>query len=94
MNKYGERIKRRFDRPLTSQFSAPEAERQATRSALYNKLTLRELQEQIPDFNWTLYFGTLLGYELGKDVEIVAYGLPYLKSASVAIKKIPKRRLW
>ncbi|OQV14905.1 Membrane metallo-endopeptidase-like 1 [Hypsibius exemplaris] len=75
-------------------FSAPEAERQATRSALYNKLTLQQLQDQIPEFNWTLYFKTLLGYELDMSVEIVAYGLPYLKSACVAIKKIPKRALW
>ncbi|XP_055355687.1 neprilysin-1-like [Paramacrobiotus metropolitanus] len=74
--------------------SSPEAERQATRGALYNKLSLAELQAQIPHFNWSQYFDTLLGYPLNSSEPIVAYGLTYLKAATAALKIFTKRQIW
>ncbi|GAV04570.1 hypothetical protein RvY_14837 [Ramazzottius varieornatus] len=74
--------------------SSPESERQATRSALYNKMTLVELQQETPSFNWSLYFRTLLGYSLNSTEPIVAYGLPYLKSATTIIRRYTRRQLW
>lgn len=48
-------------------------------SAIYRKLTLAELQKEIPQLNWRDYLQTTLGdVDLNANEEVVSYAMPYL----------------
>lgn len=60
------------------QASLPEVDRHDT-SAIYRKLTLGELQREVPQLNWREYLQVTLGdVELKDDEEVVSYAMPYL----------------
>lgn len=48
-------------------------------SAIYRKLTLGELQKEVPQLNWREYLQVTLGdIELEDDEALVSYAMPYL----------------
>ncbi|KXJ83405.1 hypothetical protein RP20_CCG007116 [Aedes albopictus] len=58
--------------------SLPEADRHDT-SAIYTKITLQQLQNQVPQINWKEYLQTTLGsVQLEENEAIVSYAMPYL----------------
>lgn len=61
------------------QASIPEVDRHDT-SAIYRKLTLGDLQREIPQLNWREYLQETLGIdvEMKDDEEVVVYAMPYL----------------
>lgn len=61
------------------QASMPEADRHDT-SAIYRKLTLTQLQRDVPQINWSEYLQATLGpnVRLAADEPIVSYGMPYM----------------
>lgn len=60
------------------QASLAEADRHDT-SAIYEKLTIVDLQKKVPELNWTQLMQVTLGdVELQKDEKIVSYAMPYL----------------
>lgn len=58
------------------QASLPEADRHDT-SAIYRKVSLRELQLIVPQINWMEYLTSFLSDEIGEEEPVVAYGLSY-----------------
>lgn len=61
---------------LKFQASLPEADRHDT-SAIYRKLTLRELQAVVPQVKWLEYLNSFLDADITEDEPVVAYGLSY-----------------
>ena len=56
----------------------PEVDRHDT-SSIYRKLTLGELQREVPELNWREYLQMTLGdVELKDDEALVSYATPYL----------------
>ncbi|XP_037931990.1 neprilysin-1-like [Teleopsis dalmanni] len=72
--------------------SLPEADRHDT-SAIYKKITLSELQEQVPEIDWTEYLQTALGQEiqLQPNEELVSYAMPYLIDMGKILKSADRR---
>lgn len=72
--------------------SLPEADRHDT-SAIYNKLTLRELQRRVPQINWVEYIQTAVGpdVQIGPDEEVVCYALPYLVEMGRILEQTDER---
>uniref|UniRef100_W8BVC8 Membrane metallo-endopeptidase-like 1 n=1 Tax=Ceratitis capitata TaxID=7213 RepID=W8BVC8_CERCA len=72
--------------------SLPEADRHDT-SAIYNKITLPELQRQVPQLNWTVFLQTVLGpdIELLPDELLVSYAMPYLVEMGKILEKADRR---
>lgn len=69
----------------------PEVDRHDT-SAIYRKLTLRELQREVPQLNWREYLQVTLGDgELRDDEAIVSYAMPYLISMGQILAETDKR---
>uniref|UniRef100_A0A1B6DE24 Uncharacterized protein n=1 Tax=Clastoptera arizonana TaxID=38151 RepID=A0A1B6DE24_9HEMI len=56
--------------------SSPEAERHDT-SAIYRKLTLEQLQQEVPQLKWLDYLRSFLGVEISHKEPVVAYAMPY-----------------
>ncbi|VVC33209.1 Hypothetical protein CINCED_3A017909 [Cinara cedri] len=46
-------------------------------SETYLKLSLNDLQNQVPEFNWTLYFNTILQFKVSDQEPIVSYAMNY-----------------
>lgn len=60
------------------QASIPEVDRHDT-SQIYRKLTLIDLQREVPQLNWKEYLQETLGdVQLKNDEEVVVYAMPYL----------------
>lgn len=57
----------------------PEADRHDT-SSIYRKLTLPQLQKEVPQINWNEYLQATLGpnVRLDPNEPIVSYGMPYM----------------
>lgn len=69
----------------------PEADRHDT-SAIYRKLTLVELQREVPHLNWTEYLQTTLGnIELQPEESIVSYAMPYLVQMGKILTETDRR---
>ena len=60
------------------QATMPEADRHDT-GENYMKMTLAELERQVPEFKWTDYLSAFLDENLSKEEPIVVYSMPYLK---------------
>ncbi|ROT81033.1 Membrane metallo-endopeptidase-like 1 [Penaeus vannamei] len=71
----------------------PEADRHDTGSN-YIKLTLAQLQQQVPEFNWTDYLSAFLKEKLTPQEPIVVYSMPYLKQLAKIMVTTEKRILW
>ncbi|XP_067638908.1 neprilysin-1 isoform X2 [Eurosta solidaginis] len=74
--------------------SLPEADRHDT-SAIYKKLTLSELQQQVPQLNWTIFLQTVLGSNnvLMPDEVLVSYAMPYLIEMGKILETADRRVL-
>jgi membrane metallo-endopeptidase-like protein 1 len=61
------------------QASIPEVDRHDT-SAIYRKMTLADLQREVPQLNWRAYLQETLGHDvdLKDEEEVVVYAMPYL----------------
>lgn len=72
--------------------SLPEADRHDT-SAIYKKITLPELQREVPELNWAEYFQTALGsdIQLQPDEQLVSYAMPYLVEMGKIVKSADRR---
>lgn len=59
--------------------SLPEADRHDT-SAIYKKISIRQLEREVPQLNWVEYIQTAVGphIEINDREQVVCYALPYL----------------
>lgn len=73
-----------------SQASLAEADRHDT-SLIYRKLTLRELQREVPQLNWRFYLQELLDLPITNDEPVVAYGMPYFVQMGRIIERTDQR---
>ena len=60
-------------------------------SEIYNKISLKKLQQEIPGFNFSNYLEALLPRELAADEEIVMYALPYFKKLTFLVESSDQR---
>lgn len=75
------------------QASIPEVDRHDT-SAIYRKLTLVDLQREVPQLNWREYLQETLGdVQLKSDEEVVVYAMPYLVQMGRIIFETDRRIL-
>lgn len=68
----------------------PEADRHDTGSN-YVKLSLAELEKQVPEFKWSDYLSAFLKEELTPEEPIVVYSMPYLKRLAKIMADTDKR---
>ncbi|XP_033327522.2 neprilysin-1 [Megalopta genalis] len=72
--------------------SLPEADRHDT-SSIYRKVTLRELQLEIPQLKWQVYLQELLNAPVTEQEPIVAYGMNYFGHLGRIVAKTNRRTL-
>lgn len=66
----------------------PEADRHDT-SAIYNKKTILELRELVPEFNWMAYLKSFMPIEVSPEDEVVVYSVNYyIKMGKILAKSI------
>lgn len=72
--------------------SLAEADRHDT-SIVYRKISLPELQQLVPQLNWTTYLQTALGndIQLEPDEPLVTYGLQYLTDMGRILERTDRR---
>jgi len=69
----------------------PEVDRHDT-SAIYRKLTLAELQKEVPQINWREYLQVTLGNDVLRNDEIlVSYAMPYLAQMGKILAETDRR---
>ncbi|KAK9502137.1 hypothetical protein O3M35_012728 [Rhynocoris fuscipes] len=64
-----------FEKRLAN-VSLPEADRHDT-SAIYKKMTIRQLHKQVPQINWLEYLRTFLDKPIDENEPVVTYAMPY-----------------
>ncbi|XP_043461752.1 neprilysin-1-like isoform X2 [Leptopilina heterotoma] len=72
--------------------SLPEVDRHDT-SSVYRKLTLRELQKEVPQIKWRTYFEEFIFVPVTDDEPLVAYAMPYFIEMGKIISKTDRRTL-
>lgn len=72
------------------QVSIPEDDRHDT-SAIYRKLTLRELQREIPQLKWHEYLQEFINSPITEEEPIVAYAMPYFMQMGRIVKRTDRR---
>lgn len=72
------------------QASLPEADRHDT-SAIYRKLTLRELQREVPQLQWLVYLREIMSVPIDEDEPVVTYAMPYFMQIGRIISKTDRR---
>lgn len=72
--------------------SIPEDDRHDT-SAIYRKLTLRELQREIPQLKWHEYLQEFINSPITEEEPIVAYAMPYFMQMGRIVKRTDRRTL-
>ncbi|XP_003491860.1 neprilysin-1 [Bombus impatiens] len=72
--------------------SIPEADRHDT-SAIYRKLTLRELQREIPQLKWREYLQEFINSPITEEEPIVAYAMPYFMQMGRIVQRTDRRTL-
>ena len=82
--------KQAIDLPDSLQASLPEADRHDT-SSIYRKLTLRELQREVPQIHWRLYLQEFLSSPITNDEHVVAYAIPYFVQMGRIVEKTDRR---
>ncbi|XP_042900690.1 neprilysin-1 isoform X2 [Parasteatoda tepidariorum] len=70
--------------------STPEADRHDT-GAIYNKMSLQELSEIVPEFDWVYYLNTFLPTKVDDQEPVVVYALPYLQEMGQIISQVNRR---
>jgi hypothetical protein len=72
------------------QASLPEADRHDT-SAIYRKLSLAQLQREVPQLNWLRYLSAFLDADIDDNEPVVSYAMPYLVEMGRIIQKTDRR---
>jgi predicted metalloendopeptidase len=72
------------------QASLPEADRHDT-SAIYRKLTLAQLQKEVPQLNWLEYLRAFLDADIDESEPVVSYAMPYFVEMGRIIQKTDRR---
>ncbi|CAD1468814.1 unnamed protein product, partial [Heterotrigona itama] len=72
--------------------SIAEADRHDT-SAIYRKLTLRELQYEIPQLKWREYLQEFINSPITEEEPIVAYAMPYFMEMGRIVQRTDRRTL-
>ncbi|XP_059475395.1 neprilysin-1-like [Neocloeon triangulifer] len=70
--------------------SLPEADRHDT-SNIYRKLTLKQLQIEVPQVNWLEYLNAFLHTKVKEDEPVVTYALPYFKEMGRILQDTDRR---
>ncbi|CAB3370699.1 Hypothetical predicted protein [Cloeon dipterum] len=70
--------------------SLPEADRHDT-SSIYRKLTLRQLQAEVPQINWLEYLNAFLHTKVDADEPVVSYAMPYFKEMGRILQETDRR---
>ncbi|XP_020294644.1 membrane metallo-endopeptidase-like 1 isoform X2 [Pseudomyrmex gracilis] len=86
-----------FDRVITlekqlANASLSETDRQNI-SAIYRKLTLRELQREVPELRWLAYLREFIKVPIDEDEVVVTYAMPYFVQMGRIIAKTDRRTL-
>ncbi|XP_011861521.1 PREDICTED: endothelin-converting enzyme 2-like isoform X2 [Vollenhovia emeryi] len=72
--------------------SLPEADRHDT-SAMYRKLTLQELQQEVPQLQWLIYLRTFINAPINEKELVVMYAMPYFVQMGRIISRTDQRTL-
>jgi membrane metallo-endopeptidase-like protein 1 len=72
------------------QASLPEADRHDT-SAIYRKLSLSQLQREVPQLNWLEYLSAFLDADVDHNEPVVSYAMPYFIEMGRIIQKTDRR---
>jgi membrane metallo-endopeptidase-like protein 1 len=75
---------------LYVQASQPEADRHDT-SAIYRKLTLAQLQLEVPQLNWLEYLSAFLHADIDESEPVVSYAMPYFAEMGRIIQRTDRR---
>lgn len=59
----------------------------------YLKLPLKDLQNQVPEFDWQLYFKTILQFKVSDQEPIVSYAMTYFTQLGQLLKITDRRYL-
>ncbi|XP_074654077.1 neprilysin-1-like [Tubulanus polymorphus] len=59
--------------------------------AAYEKMTLKQLRNEVPQIDWLKYFRGFIPAELDETEEVVVLAKSYLKNLGILIRKTPKR---
>ncbi|XP_014258696.1 neprilysin-1-like [Cimex lectularius] len=81
-----------FEKRLAN-VSLPEADRHDT-SAIYRKMTIRELKRLVPQVDWLEYLKTFLHKPIDDTETVVTYGLPYFSYMGQALAETDKRVIY
>ncbi|WAR15723.1 NEP4-like protein [Mya arenaria] len=76
-------------------FTIPQEDRRDS-EALYNKMTIAELQQMIPNFEWVRYLQGIfsrVGLNIAESEEIVVYAPEYLANMATLVQETDKRTL-
>lgn len=57
----------------------------------YLKLTLKDLQKQVPEFDWILYLRTILQIKMSDQEHVVSYAMSYFEQLGHLFKKTDRR---
>lgn len=63
-------------------------------SIIYKKLTLKQLQNLVPQIKWVEYLSSFLGVNVTEDEPVVAYGLSYFLQMGKIIESTDRRYLF
>lgn len=72
------------------QASLPEADRHDT-TAMYRKLTLRELQREVPQLQWLVYLREFINAPIDEKEPVVMYAMPYFVQMGRIISRTDQR---
>lgn len=65
----------------------PEADRHDT-SAIYNKRTIKQLKQLVPEFDWMVYLKNFMPIDIDSNEEVVIYSLDYYQQMGKLLKRI------
>lgn len=57
----------------------------------YHKLTLQQLQDLVPQFNWLQYLSSFLTIKIDSDESLVSYSTPYFIEMGKILEKTSRR---
>ncbi|KAL0112027.1 hypothetical protein PUN28_013327 [Cardiocondyla obscurior] len=72
--------------------SLPEADRHDT-AVMYRKLTLQELQQEVPQLQWLVYLREFINVPIDEKELVVAYAMPYFVKMGRVISSTDRRTL-
>lgn len=70
--------------------TAPEADRHDT-GAMYNKMSLAELSERVPEFDWVYYLNIFMPTKVDDEEEVVVYAISYLQELGQILSQANRR---